>query len=157
MADVYLPRHGDNLDRILPAGQPFRLAFAGSHSRGTIFKDGSAHITPAMEAAFERVAQAIPEFYFGRFDVRFPTLGDLQRGENFKIIEVNGAGAEATHIWDSRHTLWEAYRSLAHQYALLYRIGFLNRNRGFKAMAWWNVIKAYVNELKTSARYPETE
>ncbi len=157
MAAVYLPRHADHLDLILPEGKPFRLAFAGSHSRGTIFKDGGDYITPAMTEAFERIAQAIPEFYFGRFDVRFPTLEDLQRGENFLIIEINGAGAEATHIWDSTSSLWNAYKSLADQYALLYRIGFENRKRGFKPMPWWQVVGEYIKELRAVERYPLTE
>ncbi len=154
---VYLPRHAAKLDTVLPKGTPYRLAFAGSHSRGTIFKDGSAHITPEMTAAFEKVAKAIPEFYFGRFDVRFPTLTDLQQGKNFKIIEVNGAGAEATHIWDSRLSLWTAYKTLAEQYRLLYRIGCQNRRRGFRPMSVLAVTRAYLNELKVSARYPQTE
>ncbi len=157
IAHVYLPRHTAHAEQILPKGQPYRLAFAGSHSRGTIFKDGSAHITPQMTAAFERIAQAMPEFYFGRFDVRFPTIEDLKRGENFRIIEVNGAGAEATHIWDSRNSLRSAYATLFEQYGLLYRIGAANRRRGFKAEPWWRVARSYVNELTVSSHYPQTE
>ncbi|MGF1454384.1 MAG: D-alanine--D-alanine ligase [Alphaproteobacteria bacterium] len=157
IAHIYLPRHSNHAERVLPEGQPYRLAFAGSHSRGTIFKDGSAHITPQMTAAFERVAQAMPEFYFGRFDVRFPTIEDLKRGEKFRIIEVNGAGAEATHIWDSGNSLWSAYRTLFEQYGLLYRIGAANRRRGFKPVPWWQVARSYVKELTATAHYPQTE
>jgi len=71
IAHVFLPRHADKLDMILKAGERYRIAFAGSHSRGTIFRDGNHLITPAMEAAWDKISKQIPEFYFGRFDIRF--------------------------------------------------------------------------------------
>ncbi len=157
LAHLYLPRHSDHLDTVLPEGRTYRLAFAGSHSRGTIFKNGNAHITPEMTEVFDRVSKAIPEFYFGRFDVRFRSLDDLQRGEHFRIIEINGAGAEATHIWDSRTTLGEAYRDLAEQYRELYRIGFENRRRGFKPMPVLKLIARYWHEEQVTRHYPPTE
>ena len=70
IARVYLPRHAERLDTVLDADEVFRLNFTGSHSRGTIFRNGDSYITPEMTAAMDRVADAIPEFYFGRFDVR---------------------------------------------------------------------------------------
>lgn len=98
IAHLYFDRHADRLDRIVPQGHRVRLAFAGSHSRGAIFRDGTHLVTPAMDARFAGIASAIPEFWFGRFDVRFERFADLQAGTGFRILEVNGAGAEATHI-----------------------------------------------------------
>ena len=72
----------------------------------------AAKLTPAMQQRFHQIAQEIPDFHFGRFDVRFPTLECLQRGDEFSIIEFNGAGSEATHIWDRDMSLWGAYRVL---------------------------------------------
>lgn len=154
---LYLPRHTEHLDEVLPEGMPFRLAFAGSHARGAIFRDGEAFITPAMTAAFDAIALSIPEFHFGRFDVRFRDLESLQRGENFLIVEINGAGGEATHIWDSRLSLWHAYRSLMRQYRILWEIAARNRKRGFRPMTTFQVWRKYWNELRLKARYPQTE
>jgi hypothetical protein len=154
---LYLPRHTAHLDAVLPEGMPFRLAFAGSHARGAIFRNGESFITPEMSAAFDRVARSIPEFHFGRFDVRFRDLESLQRGEDFVIIEVNGAGGEATHIWDSRMSLWQAYRSLMRQYRLLWEIAARNRKRGFRPMTALQVWRKYWNELRLTANYPQTE
>jgi hypothetical protein len=47
--------------------------------------------------------------------------------EGFTIVECNGAGAEATHIWDARVRLLDAYRTLFRQFALLWKIGARNR------------------------------
>lgn len=76
------------------------------------------------------MAKTIPEFYFGRFDDRFPHFAALQNGTDFTIVEMNGAGAEATCIWDSKTSLSEAYRKLIHQFRILFEIGSLNRDRG---------------------------
>lgn len=147
---LYLPRHQARLSDVLPRGQRFRLAFAGSHSRGAIFRDGTGLVTEAMTQRFDAIAADIPEFWFGRFDVRFEGIEGLQRGEGFRIVEVNGAGAEATHIWDSRMPLMDAYRSLFRQWGLLWDVGARNRKRGFKPealdvfMARWRREKALV-------------
>src|SRR3546814_11492466 len=71
----------------------------------------------------------MPEFYFGRFDVRFRSVEALGRGEDFQILEVNGASAEAIHIWDPEHTVRETYRVLFEQFRLLSEIGAGNRDR----------------------------
>ena len=154
---IYLPRHRHRLDMVLPHGEPFRLAFAGSHSRGTIFRDGAAYITPEMERAFDAIADSIPEFYFGRFDLRFESIEKLQRGEGFKLVEINGAGGEATHIWDRKTTLREAYATLFEQNRLLFEIGARNRRRGFRAPSIWNLWDAYKREKHLNPLYPVTQ
>lgn len=154
---IYRPRHRTRLDWIVPKGQPFRIAFAGSHSRGTIFRNGNHLITVAMTDAFDRIGKDIKEFYFGRFDVRFPSIEDLQAGRNFTIVEVNGAGAEATHIWDRRTTLKEAYAALMNQYKLLWETGAENAKRGFKPAPLRDFLRAYRHETQLWAQYPATE
>jgi hypothetical protein len=157
ISHVYLPRHADQLERVLAPGERFRLNFAGSHSRGTIFRDGNAYITRSMIDTFDRIAKTIPEFYFGRFDVRFPDFHALQTGENIKIVEINGAGGEATSIWDSATPLGKAYTTLIRQWALLFRIGAMNRARGFQPASVPTLIRNYLLEQKLSGMYPLTE
>ena len=57
-------------------------------------------------------------------------------GSLLPIVEVNGAGAESTHIWDRRTGLLEAWRDLMRQYRCLFQIGAANRARGFSPMPW---------------------
>lgn len=154
---LYLPRHEARLDDVLTEGEAYRLAFAGSHSRGSIFRNGAAFVTAEMTEAFDRVAKSIPEFYFGRFDVRFTSMEDLQRGRGFRIVEVNGASSEATHIWDRRTTLWQAYRTLWKQFSLLWKIGHQNRRRGHKALPGPLLLWYLYKEKKLTATYPQTE
>ena len=141
----------------MPAGQAFRIAFTGSHSRGTIFRNGNRFVTEAMTDAFDRIAKDVKEFYFGRFDVRFPSIEDLQAGRNFSIVEINGVGAESTHIWDRKTTLREAYGALMKQYAAMWEIGAINAKRGFRPARVRDLWRAYRDEVKLWAEYPPTE
>ena len=157
LSHIYLPRHKERLDLVLAAGEPFRIAFAGSHSRGTIFRNGNKYITEHMTDAFDAIAKDVKEFYFGRFDVRFDSLADMQAGKGFTIVEINGAGAEATHIWDRKTTLREAYGALMRQYAAMWEIGALNARRGFRPARLRDLYRAYRDETQLWAQYPLTE
>lgn len=157
VAHFYLPRHRARLADVLPAGTEFRLAFAGSHSRGAIFRNGNALVTAAMTDRFDAIARSIPEFWFGRFDVRFADFASFQAGEDFTIVECNGAGAESTHIWDSRTRLSEAWAALFRQFALLWRIGAANRKRGFRPESWAMFLERRRREREATMLYPSTE
>ncbi len=153
---LYLARHAERLDRVVPAGDPVRLSFSGSHSKGAIFRDGTHLITPAMEDRFDAIGRSIPGFHFGRFDVRFPSFDGLQRGDGFVIVEINGAGAEMTHIWDRRTPLLVAWRDVMRQYRLLFEIGRLNRDRGHRGQPLASFWRQYKREKALTAAYPPT-
>jgi hypothetical protein len=157
LAHLYLRRHTARLDEVPSAGEAIRLAFAGSHSRGAIFRNGTHLVTPQMEARFDAIAQALPEFHFGRFDVRFERFSDLQQGHGFTIVEANGAGAESTHIWDRKTKLWLAWRDLMRQYRSLFEIGAANRRRGFAPMAWADFVRCWRAERRLTPLYPQTD
>jgi len=156
LAHLYLDRHKDRLNETIPNGESIRLAFAGNHCRGTIFRNGNDQITEAMTDAFDALSKSMGEFYVGRFDVRFGDFEALQRGEGFKIIEINGAGGEATHIWDSRTTLPQAYSTLMQQFGHLYAIGAKNRRRGHTPTPLSKLIKAWWREKTLTKYYPAT-
>lgn len=156
LAHLYLPRHLARLDQVVPAGERVRLAFAGSHSRGAIFRDGGRHVTKELTQRFDAIARDIPEFWFGRFDVRFGDFEAFLRGEDLTIVEINGAGAEATHIWDSRTRLRDAYSTLFRQFGLLWAIGAANRRRGFRPEPWGVFLNRWLTERRLVQTYPPT-
>jgi hypothetical protein len=154
---LYLQRHAEWLDTVPQRGVPVRLAFAGSHSRGAIFRDGSAWCTPAMEARFDAIAKSLPEFHFGRFDIRFADFERVRAGEDFTIVEINGAGAESTHIWDRRTPLLKAWADLMRQYRWLFRIGRANRDRGHAPLGLREFLRGYRREKALTPLYPPTD
>ncbi len=157
LSHLYLGRHAARLREIPAMGEAVRLAFAGSHSRGAIFRNGNALVTPAMEARFDAIARSLPEFYFGRFDIRFADFAQVQAGDGFMIVEANGAGAESTHIWDRRTTLLRAWADLMLQYRLLFQIGHANRDRGFKPMPLLEFLRWHRREKELTPLYPATD
>jgi hypothetical protein len=156
LQETYLKRHKSKLNKVLTQGEAYRLSFAGAHSKGTVFKNGNSHITPAMTDFFDRIAKQIPEFYFGRFDVRFKDMASLETGDNLKIIELNGAGAEATHIWDSSTKIMDAYKTLFTQFHHAFEIGYKNKQRGFKATPLKAALRMVRQSEIVTALYPET-
>jgi hypothetical protein len=131
-AAMFLEKNHARLGWIPAEGEKVPLTDIGNHCRGTVFLDGAHILTPDLESAIDRIAQSFDGFYFGRFDIRTPSPADFQRGRNFKIIELNGATSEATHIYDPRHNYFYGQRILREQWRILFAIGAANRARGAK-------------------------
>lgn len=157
LSHVYLPRHKANHDKVIPEGEAFRIAFAGSHSGGSIFRDGNRYITEALAESLDTFFDGMPEFHYGRLDVKFKNIDDLMKGENFQILEVNGASSEATHIWDSKTKLPDAIKVLMNQYRTLYEIGHLNRKAGYQTPSLSSLYRAWREEKSWVVDYPSMD
>lgn len=96
----------------------------------------------------------LKEFHFGRLDVRFETIEQLRDGKGFKVVEVNGAGAEAVHIWDPDFPVLEGYRTLFRQQALMFAIGAANRARGVAPMTIRQLVACQRRQQRLLSRYP---
>jgi hypothetical protein len=151
---LYLARLQDRLDHVPAQGEAVQLVFVGNHCKGSIFRDGTELVTPAMTEAIERLARALPEFYFGRIDVRFDSIVSLRRGMGFRVIEINGAGSEATHIWDPATKLLDAWRTQFFHYGSAFRIGAANRSRGFGSAGIRGMYSHWRNQRRLMALYP---
>ncbi|HEY7578589.1 MAG TPA: D-alanine--D-alanine ligase [Acetobacteraceae bacterium] len=151
---LHLPRLAHRLDSVPSQGERVRLVFVGNHCKGSIFQDGTRLATPALTEAFERIARSMPNFHFGRIDVRFESLPALLCGEGFRIIEINGAGSEATHIWDPATSLWQAWRAQFFHYGAAFRIGAANRVRGFRSCGVRPMYRHWRRQKHLMAAYP---
>ncbi len=123
IAPIYLERFKDQLDSVPKNGKNVLISECGNHCQGAIFFNGAHLISEKLTQEIDRIAKQMPDFYFGRFDVRYKDAESLLEGKNFEIVEINGSGSEATHIWDSRTTLIDAYKTLFKQWSLLFKIG----------------------------------
>ena len=142
--DVLKEEYGDQLYHILQKGETVNLVPFGNHCRGAKFLDGSEMITPKLTEMINGLAMQIPEFYFGRFDIMYNTFEELERGENFQIVELNGAASEPTHIYDPKHSVWFAWKELARHITYMYEISVENHKRGFPYLDY----KAGMQEYK---------
>jgi hypothetical protein len=129
-AATFLARHHDKLACVPIAGERFALAVAGNHAQGTLFKDGRHLITSALEERIDSIAWSYGGFYVGRFDIRYGDVERFKAGEDLAIVELNGATAESTNIYDPDGSLLAAYRQLFRQWSIVFAIGARNRAQG---------------------------
>ena len=154
VAHLYLPRLKHRWQEVPRQGEQVRLVFVGNHCKGSIFRNGTALATEALTDRVDRLARALPGFHFGRIDVRFASVQALARGEGFRVIEINGVGSEATHVWDPATPLREAWRAQFEHYGAAFRIAAANRALGHKpagVRAMWRHWRA---QKRLMAAYP---
>lgn len=151
---LYLPRLTHRLHEIPARGERVRLVFVGNHCKGSIFRNGIEFVTPALTSRIDALAQSMPEFHFGRIDVRFESTQALARGEGFRVIEINGAGSEATHVWDPATRLLDAWRAQFFHYDAAFRIGAANRARGFHPARLTMMWRDWRRQKRLMAAYP---
>lgn len=146
ISDVYLKRHPNAHTFVPRYGESVRLIDVGSHCRGAVFLDGNHLNSAALEERVDEIARGYCGFYFGRFDVRASSCEALSRGE-FRILELNGVAAEATHIYDPKVSLFEAYRVMRRQWSLAFAIGAMNRRRGCRPATVTNLLRLLLKRI----------
>lgn len=144
MAKFYLEKQSEKLWDIPDKGEKRQLVELGTHCRGAIFLDGGWAKTEELEKAIDKVSKNFEGFYFGRYDIRTPSIEDFKEGKNFKVIELNGVTSEATNIYDPKNSLLAAYRVLFRQWRIAFEIGAQNRKRGIKPASLRELIKLIV-------------
>ncbi len=141
------------LARIPAAGERVVLTTIASLRAGARYEDATRLITGALTAQVEAIARSMPDFHAGRFDVRFASIEALQTGA-FSIIEVNGAGSEAIHLWDRSLTLRTAFAGVFAKQRLLFRLGAAMRALGHRPVGTVALARAWLRQQRLIARYP---
>ncbi len=139
--DTMRDRLGAGIQEIIPAGETRLLEPIGNHCRGTKFIDDNHLISEDLDQVFDRIAQPIDGFHFGRFDLKVRSVEDLLAGRTIRILELNGASSEPGHIYDPRHSLREAYRDLARHWDILAEICQRQKARGIQPVPFSEILK----------------
>lgn len=144
--------HGSRLNDVLPAGEKLIVSPYGNHARGAKFLDDSHLVNEQFTNTMDAICKQIPGFYYGRLDIRFDTWEALQQGRNFSIIEVNGAGAEPTHMYDPRHSLFFAWKEIVRHWIILCRISRMNRKNGHPYLSFKEGIQMFRDDKLVSQK-----
>lgn len=150
------PRHECSVprDSVPAAGQQVRLATIGSTRVGGLYRDGAALITPELVRAIDAVARDMPDFHFGRFDVRYDSLRELGAGRGFTIMEINGAGSEAIEAWDPDTGVLQGFRMVFAKQRLLFAIGAAQRKAGVRPIGLMALARLNRRQNRLVDRYP---
>lgn len=144
--------YGKQLLDVLPINTKLNLVPYGNHARGAKFIDGSHWINPKITKIIDEMCLQIPGFYFGRLDIMYNNWEEFEGGENFSVVELNGAASEPTHIYDPKHSLFFAWYELARHITYMYEISVINNEKGFPYLTHKEGMKEYRLHLKQSKK-----
>ena len=148
--------HENKLNTIPNTGEVIKLTVIGNHSKGTQFVNGNHLIDNELEQFLDKLTANLPDFNYGRFDIKFKTLDELKNAEEFKILELNGVIAEPTHIYDTdKSNYFVSLKTILNHWRIMNKIARKNHNNFkisypslipfLKEMFW---LKAYAQLLK---------
>lgn len=130
-------KHAANWDKIIPPGEKYLLNAAGNHNTGAKFVNLNHEIDQQLCDVFDRISNEAGQYYFGRYDLKCPSLEDLKNGRNISILEYNGAGAAITHVFDRNMSYISALREIVRHWRHLYKIGKINHKKGVPYWGFW--------------------
>jgi membrane protein DedA with SNARE-associated domain len=137
----------------LPGAQSGRILSLTFRADGQ-WRDAWRHVTPELETRLDAIARSMREFHYGRFHLRFASIDELTRGENFSVIEINGVSSGTSRDCDPPLPLAEAYRRLTDQQRIMFLIGEKNRARGFAPVGCADILKSLIRQNQFGRRYP---
>ena len=156
-AGTFLSRLAGERDQIPAEGERVPLGIAGNHAQGAMFTNGRALITPALESRIDDIARHYDGFFIGRFDVRYRNRQAFMEGRDIAIVELNGATAECTNIYDPASSLVAAYRQLFQQWRLVFAIGAANRRLGNPVTRPARLLALIGAHLRSSTPFPVSD
>lgn len=130
------------LNTIPTKGKKLELSAIGNHCKGAKFLNGNDLIDDELRKIFDQISLQLKGIYFCRYDLKCESIADLRRGENFKILEINGVAAEPAHIYDPNYSIVEAYKDLFQQWKVIYQISYYQQRNGVKYMTFGEAKKA---------------
>lgn len=140
--------HQEKMNAILPKGESKVLSVIGNHSKGTQFLNGNHLISKQLEQVLDDFNKQIDGWYFGRVDLKYEDFNSLEKGEDFKVLEINGIISEPTHIYDATHkdaSYINCLKEIKNNWKIITKIALQNKElRNLK----YPKLKDYLAELK---------
>ncbi len=132
----------EQLKEVPQAGKEIELVPIGNHCLGTTFINRNNLISERLSDSFDLISKRISGFYFGRYDLRVASLEDLEQGR-IVIMELNGCGAEPSHIYHPGASFFKAVRDLFVHWQTIYSISMANHHLGTPFLPWKNGVEIY--------------
>ena len=123
-------KHRRRLTEVIPEGKKFPLSLVANLSRGARLLSLEKEKTEALHQVFDALSHASRHLFYGRYDIKCRSIGDLKTGKNFKILEFNGAGAEPHHVYGNGFSFLQACRIIVQHWQVLFAIARYNRGLG---------------------------
>ncbi|KAA0993934.1 D-alanine--D-alanine ligase [Dyadobacter sp. UC 10] len=129
--------YGSRLMDIPAPGERINLVPYGNHARGSRFVNATSWANVKLTAVLNRICLQVPHFHYGRLDIKYNTIEELENGQNLSIIELNGAGSEPTHIYDPGQSIFTAWKEIVRHFSMLFKISKINHQNGHRFMTFF--------------------
>lgn len=146
--ELLFAQHKESLKSVIKENEEFRLVHIGNHCKGTTFLNGNHLINPQLVDVFDKISLHIPGYFFGRYDIRVPSIDDLNQGKHIKIMELNGVNSEPAHIYDPHMPLFQAYRHMFKHWSVIFKISKQNHKKGIQYMPFRKAYKKFRQHFK---------
>lgn len=140
------------LGKVLSEGETFKIDPIGNHNRGTLFIDGSHLISEKLYALFDEITSEMQDVYYGRFDIKYNSWGELLEGKNLRILEMNGVASEPIHVYDNNVPIKDKYKAFYSLWKTIFEISNLQKQRGIlpiKSKTGFKDLKNYQNYIRS--------
>ena len=149
--------HKEHMNSILKKDQEEVISVIGNHARGTQFINGNHLIDDELVAMLDHLNKQIEGWFYGRLDIKYDTFENVKKGQDFKILEINGIIAEPTHIYDptTGATYFGALKTLIKHWSIIDKIAVTNHKKNnipypkiipyLKEISW---LRTYSKKLK---------
>ncbi|MCH2063198.1 MAG: VTT domain-containing protein [Roseibacillus sp.] len=146
MAGYFLAKFAARLEEVPAGGTRVDLTEIGTHARGAVFTDERQHITGELREVLDGIGDHSPGISFGRYDLRVPSLADLQAGRGLVILEFNGVTGEPIHVYQPGYPWRKGVRDLCRHWSLACEIGAAHRRMGVEPGSLhelWRLVRAH--------------
>lgn len=127
---------------VVPKGEEILLEPIGNHNRGTEFINANNLISKELEHVISWVASHIPDFYYGRIDLKTKSI-DALLNKDLIVLEVNGVNSEPSHIYDTKTKIKNAYRDIFWHMNIMFKISKQNKElKGVKTASFKEILVA---------------
>jgi hypothetical protein len=130
------------MEEVPAAGQRVELLPIGNHARGALFLDARHEQDEALTRVFDQISRQLQGIYLCRYDLKCSSMAALKRGEEFKILEINGVTGEPAHIYDPAYPPLRAYADLLRHWRAVYEVSREARRRGAACMSLAEALRA---------------
>ncbi len=115
-------RFKNGWDTVLNRGEKILVEPIGNHNLGTTFLNGNHLYSDEMMQWIDHRASMIPNFDYGRFDLRISSWNSFKNNQGIKILEINGVNSEPIHIYSPNFGLINAYKEIFKHMRIIYRL-----------------------------------
>lgn len=123
-------KYGERLKDVPLKGEVVGAGGIGNWDFGASYIERRQLNTPEVQKQFTRIMSEVGIFNYARIDFKCKHYLDIVKGD-IVILEINGVKGEPVHLYDSKYSLFQAYKIIFSHWSIIRQLSLLNIKKGF--------------------------